>query len=121
MSEAKRLHILQHSLGVDRYGQGRQYRNHFVTDEGSSDYQHCMALVEAGLMTRRPGNALSGGDDIFIVTRAGIDFVSANSPKPPRLTRSQQRYENWLREDGNMRFGEWLKRGYYKSQEGGAV
>ena len=67
----EQLAILRHSLGLRDDGRGRAYRNHFVTGEGSTDYPHCMALVDAGLMTRRKGSALSGGDDIFIVTEAG--------------------------------------------------
>lgn len=67
----KELDVLRHSLGLDSNGRGRAFRNHFVTGEGSDDYSACCALVDAGLMTRRNGNALSGGDDIFIVTDAG--------------------------------------------------
>jgi hypothetical protein len=102
------LQILQHSLGLNEFGQGSQYRNHFVTGSGTTDYPTCMALVEQGLMTRRSGSAISGGSDIFSVTDAGIRHVAEHSPKPPKLTRSQQRYRDWAREDGEMRFGEWL-------------
>jgi hypothetical protein len=94
---ARGLHILQHSLGVDKHGQGRQYRNHFVTGEGSIDHPDCSALVRAGLMTRQKGGALTGGDDAFFVTDAGKLYVAENSPPPPKLTRSQQRYRDWLR------------------------
>jgi hypothetical protein len=66
------LHILQHSLGLNGKGQGVQYRNHFVTGPGSADHAICMALVERGFMTRRQGSALSGWDDVFHVTDAGI-------------------------------------------------
>ncbi len=63
------LQILRHSLGLTR---GKDmYRNHFVTGEGSLDHPDCMALVEMGLMTRRSGNELSGGDDVFRVTDTG--------------------------------------------------
>lgn len=102
------LHILQHSLGVDGFGQGRQYRNHFVTGEGSDDFPHCMALVERGLMTHREGNALTGGDDLFCVTDAGKAFVAEHSPKPPRLTRSQKRYRDYLKADSGGSFAEWI-------------
>jgi hypothetical protein len=105
------LHILQHSLGVNQYGQGNQYRNHFVTSKGSKDYDGCMELVARGLMTRRAGNALSGGDDVFFVTPAGIDYVALNSPAPPpekKLTRSQRRYRDWVRADSGLDFSEWL-------------
>lgn len=109
-----RLHILQHAIGRDEYGRPRsqtnpEFRNHFVTGEGSRDYPHCMALVAAGLMTRRSGSAISGGDDIFYVTDAGRAYVAANSPKPPKLTRSQQRYQNFLDADCGLTFREWLQ------------
>lgn len=110
MSDAKRLDVLQHALGVDRFGQGPQYRNHFVTDEGTTDYPHCMALVTAGLMVRREGNALSGGGDIFYVTQAGKNWMAANSPKPPKLNRAQVRYREFLAADSSLPFGEWLRR-----------
>ena len=104
-----KLHILQHSLGLDQYGAGRQYRNHFVTGEGSDDFPLCRELVAEGLMTERAGNALSGGSPVFFVTRAGIDFVAKNSPaKPPekKLTRSQRRYREGLRADCGLSFAE---------------
>ena len=108
---ADKLHILQHALGVDEYGQGEQYRSHFVTGSGSVDYAASMELVAAGLMTRRDGGTLPfGGDDQFHVTDAGRAFVASNSPPPPRLTRSQKRYRAWL--DGPadwMSFGEYLR------------
>ena len=67
---AGQLDILRHSLGI-RKGRAKVERNHFVTGEGSTDHPICMSLVEAGLMIRRRGSPLSGGDDIFIVTEAG--------------------------------------------------
>lgn len=90
------LHILQHSLGLDQYGQGRQYRNHFVTGPETDNYPACRALVEAGLMYERTGNALTGGDPCFAVTLAGIEFVALNSPKPPKVSRSRARYLRFL-------------------------
>ena len=106
---ARRLEILQHALGVDQYGRGSQCRSHFVTGEGSTDHPDCMALFEAGMMTRRAGATLPfGGDDLFHVTDAGRAFVAEHSPAPPKLTRSQLRYQRWLDADCNMSFGEWL-------------
>jgi hypothetical protein len=85
------LHILQHSLGVDQYGQGEQYRNHFVTGEGSIDHPHCLALVSRGLMTVRRGNALTGDMDLFHVTDLGKAVMAeaspaASGPNCPRAT-----------------------------------
>lgn len=113
----KQLHILQHSLGLDKYGHGTFYRNHFVTGEGSDDHDDCMALVNLGFMTFRPGNALSGGDDVFRVTDAGKAAIAEYSPAPPKLTRSQQNYRDWLSYDSDISFGDWLK---YRSKRSAA-
>lgn len=104
------LGILQHALGVDQYGQGEQYRNHFCTGPGSNDYDACMALVEQGLMMRRDGSPLTGGDYLFRVTDWGKAFVALSSPKPPKLTPGQQRYREYLIADSCLTFGEWIKR-----------
>ncbi|WP_234455823.1 hypothetical protein [Stenotrophomonas sp. S41] len=103
------LNILQHSLGLDQHGRGDSRRNHFVTSEGSVDHRHCMALFNRGLMTRTVGFALAGGSDVFTVTGAGREAVKAYSPAPPKLTRSQQRYQQFLRYDGGVTFGEYLR------------
>ena len=102
------LHILQHSLGLDQYGQGKRYRNHFCTGPGSFDYTTCRDLVAAGFMEERSGNDLTGGDSLFIVTVAGVEFVERHSPPSPKLTRSQKRYRAWLRADSGLSFSEWL-------------
>lgn len=107
------LHILQHALGVDQFGQGEQYRNHFVTGEGSVDHPACMKACALGLMTRRDGSPLTGGDDLFLVTEAGRQWMAQNSPPPPKLTRSQRRYRNWLDSgaaDCGLSFGEFIRR-----------
>lgn len=103
------LHILQHSLGLDEYGRGTFYRNHFVTGEGSKDHADCMALVDAGYMGIRKNHPLAGGDDAFWVTEDGKRAIREHSPKPPKLTRGQQRYQAWLDYDGGMSFIEYLK------------
>jgi hypothetical protein len=102
------LHILQHSLGVDQYGRGRRYRNHFCTGPGSTDWNDCNALVADGLMVRRDGSALTGGDYLFTVTDAGQRHVTEHSPAPPKLTRSKQRYQDYLDADTGLSFREWI-------------
>ncbi len=104
----KLLHILQHSLGVDEFGRGRQYRNHFVTGPGSDDWAYCQTLCSAGLMNDHGPQTLFGGN-CFYVTDLGKKAVSTQSPLPPKKTRAQRRYEDFLREDSTMSFGEWLK------------
>jgi len=91
------LHILQHSLGLDEYGHGNQYRNHFVA--GGDDVRKCRELVALGCMRELKDNGLTGGSPWFSVTQAGIDAVALESPKrppEPKLTRSQKRYRRFL-------------------------
>lgn len=65
----KQRDILKHTLGVGRGRAG--WRNHFVTGPGSDDYADCEALVAAGLMRKRSGGPLSGGDPVYSATEAG--------------------------------------------------
>lgn len=103
------LHILRHALGVGERGRERSYRNHFVTGEGGADHRHCMALVARGFMVRRAGNEITGGSDLFNVTQAGRAAVQEHTPPQPKLTRSQERYREYLRHDGDVTFGEYLR------------
>ncbi len=103
------LHILRHALGVGDGGLDRSYRNHFVMGEGGADHKHCMALVARGFMVQRAGNAITGGDDLFTVNEAGRAAVQEHTPPPPKLTRSQQRFQQFLNYDGGVTFGEYLR------------
>lgn len=103
------LHILQHSLGVDQYGCGAQYRNRFVTGPGSDDFEKCRELCEQELMKDYGPQSIADGMHCFCVTDAGKDAVGLHSPSPPRVSRSRQRYLSWLKADCGMKFGEWLK------------
>lgn len=76
---AEQKDILRHALGLGRGS--REYRNHFVTGKGSTDYPHCEALVAAGLMARFPPSALTGGDDCFTVTAAGRLVARGKTPE----------------------------------------
>jgi hypothetical protein len=40
---------------------------------------------------------------------AGIDVVAFESPLPPKLTRSQKRYRDFLSSDCGYSFREWLQ------------
>ncbi|KQV31103.1 hypothetical protein [Rhizobium sp. Root1204] len=103
------LHILQHSLGLDQYGRGTFYRNRFVTGEGSVDHADCMALLELGFMSRVANVKLFGGSDCFTVTDEGKQAAVANSPSPPKISRSKQRYQDYLDADCSMTFIEYLR------------
>ena len=111
MSMKELLHVLQHSLGLDPYGQGAGHRNYFVTSEGSTDWPVCVAAVVDGLMTQTKGNAITGGGDVFRVTPAGMAWVQQHSPQAPTLTRGQRAYRDWLGANNGTTFGEWLRVG----------
>jgi hypothetical protein len=83
---SEQLHILQHALGVDKYGLGEMYRNHYV-----GGVEDCRPLVALGYMEECKPRAISGGDPWFYVTKEGKIAVSLESPKPPKITRSQRR------------------------------
>ncbi len=102
------LHVLQHSLGVDQFGQGGMYRNHFCA--GGKDVDLCRELVTLGFMVERPASELTGGDPLFHVTESGVNVVRNESPPPPKLSRSQKRYRQFLEADTGFSFKEWLTR-----------
>lgn len=105
-----KLQILQHSLGLDQYGQGTRYRNHFCTGPESTDFAACRTLTEQGLMIDHGPRKMFDGMHLFSVTEAGDDYIAQHSPKPPKLTRGQQRYRDYLEvADCFESFGQWLK------------
>ena len=103
-------------IGLDEYGRrkpGRtdDYRNHFCA--GEDDLPICRDAAAQGLMTEHAPRAISGGDPIFTVTKAGVSYITEHSPAPPKVSRSKARYLRWLGGYGDMgvSFGEWLKAG----------
>ena len=106
----QKLQILQHALGVDEHGRGQMYRNHFAA--GGEDVRICQELIELGYMRQVATNAVFP-DFNCRVTEAGKSAMLAESPKPPKLTRSQRRYREWFDSgaaDCGWKFGDWLKR-----------
>ena len=102
------LAILQHALGVDQHGQGEMHRNHFCA--GGGDEADCRELVELGYMSVFAPNASPLPYYNCSVTDKGKQAVRDLSPAPPKLTRSQKRYREFLDADCDMKFGEWLRR-----------
>lgn len=102
---ARQLEILQHALGVDEFGQGKHYRNHFCA--GGSDEVICRELVALGYMATFTRSYLPYYN--CSVTDAGKAAMVAESPKPPKLTRGQIRYREFLDADTGESFREWLK------------
>jgi hypothetical protein len=106
------LATLQHALGLDQYGRGTGYRDHFVAGPGHTDYDTCMAATVQGLMHRYDNKHVCGGV-VFIVTDEGRAFVRQNSPEPPNLSRAKRRYQEWLDSgaaDCGVSFGNYLRR-----------
>lgn len=102
----RHLEILQHSLGVDQHGQGRMYRNHFCA--GGGDEGACRELVQMGYMRTFTRSYLPYYN--CTVTEAGKAAMLEQSPKPPKLTRSQERYRRFVQADTGESFREWLRR-----------
>lgn len=108
---SRQLEILQHSLGVDQYGRTPKgftpyTRNHFCA--GLADEPDCRALVGMGYMAHHVRT------DAFpyfncSVTPEGIAAMRVESPKPPKLSRSQLRYRRFLDADCEMSFRDWLR------------
>jgi hypothetical protein len=64
----RQLDILRHALGWPAC-----YRNHYVTDEGSDNFDDCEHLVTMGMMDRRQISWVPGY--VYTVTSAGRTFV----------------------------------------------
>lgn len=114
----RHLHILRHSLGLDGKGHGNEYRNHFVTAPGCTDWPDCIALTEAGMMTDHGASPQLYGDGChcFTVTQAGKEAVHVLKEPIPKLSRAKARYQEWLSAaDCFENFRAFL---IYKSREG---
>jgi len=111
------LHILQHSLGCDQYGQstysgrdendgcGIYARNRYVSDPDID----LSILVECDLLEDRGAIKVYGDMHYYVVTKEGIAVMKAQSPRPPKLTKSQSRYREFCDADCGLKFSEWLK------------
>lgn len=61
--------VMRHALGLNR--SSKEYRNYFVTGEGSDDFQTCEALVALNFMVNKGKYPFSDGDNVYSVTPAG--------------------------------------------------
>ena len=108
---AAEIRILQHTYGADEYGRGGGYRSHFCA--GAGDEPICRELVALGYMRVFAPNASPLPYYNCAITVEGIEAMRRESPKPPKLTRAQKRYREWLRVADLIGFGDWLKRRHY--------
>lgn len=116
MLTPSQLQILQHSLGCDEYGRGTQYRNGFVADELHRDHPDLEVLRAAGLMSRAGPVDWMGGAFAYSVTDAGKREMRNQSPVPPKVSRAQRRWQQYVNSGAcecGIKFGDWLKRRTY--------
>lgn len=121
----KWLHILQHTLGLDQYGQppeGRRpcadddypncYRNNYVIGAEAPDFYLLRELVEAGLMMDAGPKKMLGGMHVFHATRAGFEAVKKHSSPPPKVSKAKRRWRHFcdVREVcPGLSFGDYLR------------
>lgn len=75
--------LARHALGLPNKRRC-SYRNHFVTGEGCDDHNQWMGMVDGGFAVRRKGSALTGGDDLFRLTKTGAtEALSAGEHLDP--------------------------------------
>nr|DAH83242.1 MAG TPA: hypothetical protein [Caudoviricetes sp.] len=103
MISAHQLSLLNHALGL-RPDRREPFRNHFVAGDGHHDQSDLLALVDAGMMTRRDNPEWMGGGDVFHVSDAGTEYAIAHLPAPPKRTR----YQEYLDSESCDSFGKWL-------------
>lgn len=87
----EQIELARHALGLPN-SRRKTYRNHFVTGPGHSDYDNWQAMVKDGHARRRAGNQITGGDDLFWLTKEGatlalkkgerLDLEDFPPPKP---------------------------------------
>ena len=70
----KQRELARHALGLGN-GSKQTYRNHFVAGPGHPDYEDWLAMETSGLAKRRTGSPISGGDDIFWLTKIGAELA----------------------------------------------
>lgn len=111
------LDIVQHATG--RNYTPKRERNSYCAGVGSSDWHLCHRLVKRGFMLgHRTIN--EGADQYFSVTPDGV-AAYLKQRRPDRLTPGQKRYQEYLRQDTPVPFGEWLRqRALHVKEEGGS-
>lgn len=101
----EQLDIMTHALGYNYTP--RRVRNWFGVDPGNADHANILELVKAGLMVDH-GDVTFSTSRSYAVTEAGHELVRASLPKPKPITRGEERYQRYLREDSGLSFREWL-------------
>ena len=86
------INILKHALGADDCGNKKSNRNYYVTSMGRIDYAACKMLESMELMKMHPmSKVIAGGDDYYIVTQKGMNYLSVKAKKRPLLSKSSKK------------------------------
>lgn len=103
---------LLHMLGLNRDNKV-PWRNHFA---GTSP--EIEELVRSGFAKKiHDGSEITGFEPVYVATEEGKRHaIIVRDREYPKLSRSKQRYLDYLNADSGMKFGEWLRCGYYKQQ-----
>lgn len=127
------LHILQHALGVNQYGQSTHrpnsddwhgcYRNRYVAGPGHHSWENLKQLTRQGFMHDHGFQELASGDHCFSVTEAGYRAMRCFSPQPPKVTRARRRWQAFLiiKEVWGFTFPQYLRwpgRAEHEAREG---
>ena len=96
--------LMQHTIGLNSGGG----RNFFGTSLGYSDSNEFLLLVDLGLATTHKAPDWSGDDVIYRLTSEGVEVAKASMPRPKKLTRSQQNYQDYLHCECDESFAEWM-------------
>ena len=120
----RQLEILQHSLGVDKYGlTPKGYtpytRNHFCA--GAKDEPDCRELVAMGFMIEHEWTEWLPYFNCS-VTVAGMKAMHASSQKPPKVSRATKQFEEYRQyaDAFDCTFRQWLdirKTDWYKDKK----
>lgn len=102
----KQLSLLNHTLGLSEWNRTPN-RNYFMTGENSGDFAGLIALVDAGMMTKRVNAEWLGGGFFFAATDLGQEYALSRLPAP-KEPKKKSRYEEFLDADCGFSFGEWL-------------
>lgn len=76
----KQIELGRHALGLPN-DRRMSYRNHFVADLGHTDYTTWLAMVEQGDAFHGRPSELTGGDDLFWLTKKGAMLCLKPSEK----------------------------------------
>jgi hypothetical protein len=111
------LNIMLHTLGLTDPCQEESYRNFFTAGPKHTDTPAILKLIDKGLMKEvKSPSFLREGDQTFVVTEKGILIAREQRPRPPKLTRGQRRYRNyldWTDIDMDLTFHKFLTHPFY--------